>query len=66
MIKSGLLSITIFLTRITLKVGQVKYLLLILCFFVTAVNPWTYEIKDYKGEKKLGVFMEKNCCRVNL
>ena len=31
MIESGLLSIEIFLVKVTLKIGQEKYLLLILC-----------------------------------
>ena len=52
MIESVLLSIRIFLVMVILKIGQ--------------FTPWTYEIKDLKGEKIIGSFYKKkNCCGIN-
>ena len=45
----------IFLGKVTLKIGQKKYLLLI----VLKVNPWSYIIKDLNGEKIIGSFNQK-------
>ena len=42
-----LLSIKIFLVKVKLEIGQVKYLLLI----VLKTNPWTYKIDDLKGKR---------------
>ena len=49
MIESELISIRLFLVQVTLKIGQKKYLLLI----VLKTNPWTYQIKDLNGEKTM-------------
>ena len=54
-IESGLLSIEIFLVKVTLKIGQEKYLLLI----VLKTNPWKYKIKDLNGEKTILSLYEK-------
>ena len=32
--------------------------------FVLKTNPWPYKTKDLNGEKIIGCFMKKNCCRV--
>ena len=32
--------------------------------FVFKTNPWPYKTKDLNGEKIIGCFMKKNCCRV--
>ena len=45
----------IFLGKVALKIGQKKYLLLI----VLKVNPWSYIIKDLNGEKIIGSFNQK-------
>ena len=29
---------------------------------VLKINPWTYTVKDLRGEKIIGSFMKKNCC----
>ena len=55
MIESGLLSIEIFLVKVTLKIGQEKYLLLIML----KTNPWKYKIKDLNGEKIILSLYEK-------
>ena len=31
---------------------------------VLKTNPWTYKIKDLKGERIIGIFMKLNCCGV--
>ena len=54
MIKLELLSIRI--KKVILKIGQEKYLLLILFW---KINPWTYKIKDLNGEKIIESFYEK-------
>ena len=56
MIESELLSITIFLVKATLKIGQDKSLLMIL---FCKPNPWTHKVEDSNGEKVIGSFYEK-------
>ena len=29
---------------------------------VLKIKPWTYTVKDLRGEKIIGSFMKKNCC----
>ena len=55
MIESELLTIRMFLVKVTLKIDQEKYSLLI----VLKTNTWTYEIKDLNGEKIMVSFYEK-------
>ena len=57
MIESGLLSIRIFLVQVTVKIGEEKYLSLVLF--------WTYKIKDLIGKKMIGSFHEKELCWLN-
>ena len=47
MIESDLLSTRIFLAKVTLKIGQEKYLLLTLL----KTDSWMDKIKDLNGEK---------------
>ena len=60
--KVRILSRRILLLEDTLKIGQEKYLLLILKIIILKTNPWTYETKDLNGEKIIVKFMKKNCC----
>ena len=53
--ESKLLSIKIFLVKVTLKIGQEIHHRLIIDF-VFKSNHWSYKIKDLK------FFMKKNCC----
>ena len=62
MIESEILSRRILLLEDTLKIGQEKYLLLILKIIILKINPWTYETKDLNGEKIIVKFMKKTCC----
>ena len=62
MIESEILSRRILLLEDTLKIGQEKYLLLILKIIILKINPWTYETKDLNGEKIIVKIMKKNCC----
>ena len=55
MIESELLSIRIFLVKLTLKIGQEKYLLLILFWKLTL----GHKIKDLDGEKIIVNFYQK-------
>ena len=55
MIELELQSISIFLVKVILKIGQEKYLLSV----VLKTNHWTYIIKDVKKEKIIGSFYEK-------
>ena len=62
MIVPELLSIRIFLVKFKLNIGQEKYLLSILFWkknFQTKTNPWSYKIEDFKKEKIIGSFYEK-------
>ena len=54
MTESELLSIRIFLVKVTLKNGWEEYLLSILCS-----NPLTCKIKDLNEERIIGSFNEK-------
>ena len=54
--KSELLSIGIFLVKVTLKIGQEKYLLTIVCWKQILGST---KLKDLNGEKIFGSFYEK-------
>ena len=56
MIESELLIITIFSVKVTLKIGQEKYLI---NDSVLKTNSWIYKIKDLNIEKMIGSFYEK-------
>ena len=58
MIESRLLSIRIFLVQVTVKIGEEKYLSLVLF--------WTYKIKDLIGKKIIGSFHEKELVLIKL
>ena len=60
--KVRILSRRILLLEDTLKIGQEKYLLLILKIIILKTNPWTYQTKDLNGEKIIVKFIKKNCC----
>ena len=60
--KVRILSRRILLLEDTLKIGQEKYLLLILKIIILKTNPWTNETKDLNGEKIIVKFIKKNCC----
>ena len=51
MIESELLSVRIYLVKVTLKIAQEKYLLL-------KTNPWTYKAKD-SNKRKNNDYYEK-------
>ena len=56
MIELQLLSKKIFLVKVTLKIGQDKYLLLIMFWKLIF---WTNKLKDFNGEKIIVNFYEK-------
>ena len=56
MIESELLSIRIFLVKVTLKIGEEEFFFI---DFVLKTNPWTHEAKVLSGEKIIGSFYEK-------
>ena len=56
MVELGLLSIKTSLVKVTLKMGQKKYLLSIL--FWKLIFGLVYKLKDLNGEKIMGVFYE--------
>ena len=62
MIKSELLSIKIFLVKVTMKIGQEKYLLSIL-FWKLILGLINVNIETEKKWKE--VFMKNNCSGVN-
>ena len=63
MTESELLSLRIFLVKVTLKTGQQKKVLM---DSVLKTNLWTYEIKDLNTEKIIISFYEKELLRSKL
>ena len=63
MTESELLSLRIFLVKVTLKTGQQKKVLM---DSVLKTNLWTYEIKDLNAEKIIISFYEKELLRSKL
>ena len=63
MTESELLSLRIFLVKVTLKTGQQKKVLM---DSVLKTNLWTYEIKDLNAEKIIRSFYEKELLRSKL
>ena len=59
MVESELLSTEIFLSKVTPKIAQEKYLLLIYLLLSVKTSFWMYRIKDSNGEKIIGSFYEK-------
>ena len=64
MIESELLSIRIFLVKVTLIKNWSRQKLII--DYVLKTNAWMYQIKDLNGEKTIGSFYEKELLLSNV
>ena len=60
MVESQLQNIKILLVKVRLKIGQEKYLLLILLQkTMNFITSWTYKVKELNGEIIIGRFYER-------
>ena len=60
MVESQLQNIKILLVKVRLKIGQEKYLLLILLQkTMNFITSWTYKVKELNGELIIGRFYER-------
>ena len=56
MIESESQIIGICLVKVTLNLREIEIFII---YSVTKSNPWTYKIKDLKGEEVIGIFLKK-------